>query len=193
MYKMLVVWLLCAMPFLSTAQNRISKPDYVAASYFGDLVVFPGFKLSAGWEIGGKTKKRKNGKSIEKATYLAPSIMNFGISGGQKNWLLGADVERIRVHNKGRAYRLLQGGLYGNWTFNPGTTYSFDGTDIYESHGTSRFYLVPDFAVGLGRRFGSLSNPIDIAAKFHAYGKMPYNSFFALPGLAVELRLKYTL
>lgn len=193
MYRIVLVWLLCATPFMGIAQKRISQPEYLAASYYGDLLVFPGFKLSAGWEVGAKTKRKKNGKSIEKNTYAVPSIMNFGIRGGQKNWLLGADIERTRVHSKGRAYRVLQGGLYGNWTFNPGTTYSFDGTDIYESHGTSRFYMVPDIALGLGRKFGALSKPVDIAAKFHAYGKMPYNSFLALPGLAVELRLKYTL
>lgn len=194
MYRILVIWLCCAVPLISSAQQTFTKPDFASASYYGDLLIFSGFKLSAGWELSSKTKtKKRSGKSILKNTYLVPSLVNFGIKEGQKNWQLGADLERIRVHSKGRAYRLLQAGLYGNWTFNSGPTYVYDGTDVGEYYGTSRFYLVPDFAFGFGRKFGSLSKPIDLAAKFHAYGKLPYNSFFALPGFAVELRLKYSL
>jgi len=193
MYRNVLLWLCCMLPLAGIGQQGLTKPDFVSASYYGDLLIFSGFKLSAGWELASKTKTRKrSGKAIGKSTYLVPGLMNFGIRQGQKNWQLGADLERIRIHSKGNAYRLLQAGLYGNWTFNSGPTYTYDGTDVGESYGTSRFYVVPDLAFGFGRKFGS-QKLVDLAAKFHAYGKMPYNSFFALPGFAFELRLKYAL
>ncbi|MFY0672134.1 MAG: hypothetical protein JXQ87_01935 [Bacteroidia bacterium] len=165
-------------------------PDAYALSYFGELGIYPGFRVSCFYELGASTKQKRKGKSIEKRNYLVPSIANYGIIGGQKNWLFGADFERMRFHKKGRRYRLYQVGAFLNMHTNPGNTYSSQN-GVFEQGLSARWYFVPKVAFGAGRSAISLGNTaFDIALMPTFYIKMPYNNMAGLPSFALELRLK---
>ncbi len=180
----------------SQIDTTVSKVP-LSFSYYGNMLVNTGLKLSGDWiclEIK-KTKIKKKGKKIlYKGLYIAPNLFYYEHIKSHDGLQVGLDLLWRRANSKGW-FRELGSGCGYMRIYNVGETYTInsDGTSIISHKYKSRGYFTENFSFATGRKINlqnsSLVTPFLRLNTGFVYN---YNSSILI-NLSLELGVRFVL
>lgn len=172
------------LPFGLQAQNTEKMP--ISVSYFGNLGIHPGTKISLYKDLVQINKTKKNGNLIMKSLTVVPSISLYNHAKSRTGLILGSDLSWIRT-GKWNFFIGPSLGLNYYGMFNSGDTWVVEGGIASQKGNSVRGYFAPSFSYTYGKNIKN----IGIYTRLNSHFLMGYNST-TLPELSLELGVKFT-
>jgi len=176
-------------------QNAIFDSNKIPLniSYYGNLVIHPGIKIGADWNLlmihKTKEKKRKT-KVIRKILYVSPNVAFYYHNNSNIGIIPSAEVGWRRYNNK-LFYREVDFGLGYFHKFNMGETWEVTNDKIEKKISSSRGYFTPSLSVAFGKVFlRKEKEPVTAFVKINANNLLHYNANSVLE-LSFELGFKF--
>lgn len=169
----------------------------LSLSYYGNMLVNKGFKLSGDWicfEIKKTKIKKKRTKVLYKGLYVTPNLFYYKHIKSHDGLQIGLDLLWRRTNSKGW-FRELGSGIGYFRIYNVGETYTINSssTSIIRHRYKSRGYFTENFSFATGRKIQiQEKSSISPFLRFNTGFLYNYNSNF-LVNLSLELGIRFVL
>ena len=190
---LLLVFALKANSQTDTLESKVP----LSFSYYGNMLVNKGFKLSGDWiclEIKKTKIKKKRTKVLYKGLYVTPNLFYYKHIKSHDGLQIGLDLLWRRSNSKGW-YRELGSGYGYMRIYNVGETYTInsDGTSIISHKYKSRGYFTENFSFAIGRKIQLQKNSsLSPFLRLNTGFVYSYNSSI-LVNLSLELGVRFVL